>query len=417
MSMLGGMERTSLSTRTPRPTIPPGRGRTGGRHLFSPAAPAWVLWPLRVFLGLTFTDAGAGKLLAPAWFGSGPKGFAVQAQGFVHGSPIGGLLRVLVLPHPLPFAFLIAVVELAVGLLTLAGLATRPAAATGAALSLLFFLTASWRVRPFFYGPDLPFLVAWMPLLLAGHAGLPSLDRLIERRSRRELGLSGDGREVAVAADRLERACQAASRDCTASCPLVAGPDLDVRGRPGLASRRAFVRSVGAAGLAVGATAVVSGAVAAVGAALRPADRSGASPARAAGATPGTGDPTGSRAGAGAGTGSFSGQPTRRRPPGTQVGSLAQLPTGQGTSFTNPYTGRPAVLIRARGRTVNAYDAVCTHAGCTVGYDPGSGTLQCPCHGATFDPASGDVTGGPAETPLPSLRVTLAPDGGIYLRR
>jgi thiosulfate dehydrogenase [quinone] large subunit len=375
-----------------------------------------VLWPLRLFLGLTFVDAGAGKLLAPAWFGAGPQGFAAQTRGFVPASPIGGFLRVLVLPHPLPFAFLVAIVELAVGLLTLAGLATRPAAATGAALSLLFFLTASWSVRPFFYGPDLPFLVAWMPLLLAGHAGLPSLDRLVERRARRELGLTGDGGDVAVGADRLERACQVAGRDCTTSCPLVSGVDLDVRGRPALASRRAFVRSAGLAGLAVGATAVVSGVLAAFGAVLRPADRRAAPPARAAGATPGTGGPTGTRAGSGAGAGRPPGQATRPRPAGTRIGSLAQLPAGQGASFTNPYTGRPAVLIRAGGRTVSAYDAVCTHAGCTVGYDPGSGVLQCPCHGATFDPASGDATGGPAGAPLPSLRIVLAADGGIYLR-
>jgi thiosulfate dehydrogenase (quinone) large subunit len=175
-----------------------------------PAVLAWTLLPLRLFLGLTFVDAGAGKLLAPAWFGAGPQGFAAQTRQFTAGSPIGGLLHGAVVAHPLPFGFALAAAELAVGLLILAGLATRVAAAAGLGLSLLFFLTASWHVRPFFYGPDLPFAVAWLPLLVAGDAGLPSLDRALRRRARREQGLAGDGGLVAVPADQLREVCRSA---------------------------------------------------------------------------------------------------------------------------------------------------------------------------------------------------------------
>src|SRR6266508_3478563 len=55
------------------------------------------------------------------------------------------MVRSVVLVHPYLFALLLAVVELTVGLLALIGLASRVAAAGGLALSLLFFLTASWR--------------------------------------------------------------------------------------------------------------------------------------------------------------------------------------------------------------------------------------------------------------------------------
>jgi hypothetical protein len=62
-------------------------------------------------------------------FGAGPEGFAAQTRQFAAGRPIGGLLHGPVAAHPLPLGFALATGELAVGLLVLAGLATRLAAA------------------------------------------------------------------------------------------------------------------------------------------------------------------------------------------------------------------------------------------------------------------------------------------------
>src|SRR6266498_3081152 len=102
------------------------------------------------------------------------------------------MVRSVVLVHPYLFALLLAVVELTVGLLALIGLASRVAAAGGLALSLLFFLTASWHVRPFFYGADLPFAVCWLALLLANPSDLPGLDRRLLQRARAEAEAKSD---------------------------------------------------------------------------------------------------------------------------------------------------------------------------------------------------------------------------------
>src|SRR6266511_629140 len=73
---------------------------------------------------------------------------------------------------------------------------------------------------------------------------------------------------------------------------------------------------------------------------------------------------------------------------GTRIGSLGDIAVGHAAAFTTP-SGRPAVAVRLGERQVVAFSAVCTHAGCTVGYDSGSRLLACPCHGAEFDPARG----------------------------
>ena len=62
------------------------------------------------------------------------------------------------------------------------------------------------------------------------------------------------------------------------------------------------------------------------------------------------------------------------------------------------------IVIRTGTSVFDALSATCTHAGCTVGYS--SGTIVCPCHGGTYNPATGAVTGGPPPSALAKYNVT-----------
>jgi hypothetical protein len=62
----------------------------------------------------------------------------------------------------------VALLEIAVGLLVLLGLKLRgAAAASGLALNLILFLTASWKTYPYFLGSDIVFVFGWLALGLA----------------------------------------------------------------------------------------------------------------------------------------------------------------------------------------------------------------------------------------------------------
>jgi thiosulfate dehydrogenase [quinone] large subunit len=102
-------------------------------------------------------------------------------------------------------------------------------------------------------------------------------------------------------------------------------------------------------------------------------------------------------------------------PTGTKIGTLADLQSQGSLTFSDPGSGDPSVAVSLPGGSVVAFDAVCTHAGCQVNYDSGQRLLVCPCHGAQFDPAHGAaVVAGPAPTPLPSIKVQVGSDGGVY---
>jgi Rieske Fe-S protein len=85
----------------------------------------------------------------------------------------------------------------------------------------------------------------------------------------------------------------------------------------------------------------------------------------------------------------------------------AEFAIGANQTFTSK-AGTPAVLFRTKSG-VFAYSAVCTHQGCTVQFNSASKNLQCPCHGAVFDPfADAKAIAGPVDIPLPKIKVAIS---------
>ncbi|MHB9859647.1 DoxX family protein [Streptomyces sp. YIM S03343] len=144
-------------------------------------ASRYALLPLRVFLGVTFIYAGLDKLTNSAFMkSSGPESLGDTLRSVHDSSAIPAMID-LALKSPVGFGYAIALGELAVGIGILVGLLGRIAALGGALISLSLWLTISWASTPYYYGNDLPYLMAWLPLLLAGTPYL-SLDAVWRAR-------------------------------------------------------------------------------------------------------------------------------------------------------------------------------------------------------------------------------------------
>ena len=66
------------------------------------------------------------------------------------------------------------------------------------------------------------------------------------------------------------------------------------------------------------------------------------------------------------------------------------------------------------GEKFTAFSGVCTHLGCSIGYDADKTRYHCPCHHGLFDPKTGAVIGGPPPRPLDSLPVRIV-DGEVQV--
>ncbi|WP_405676055.1 DoxX family membrane protein [Streptomyces sp. NBC_01511] len=156
----------------------------GERQGWKDTATKYALLPLRIFLGVTFVYAGLDKLTDSAFMSANGPGSVGELMRSVRDSSAVPALVDLSLKSPEGFGYAIALGELAVGLGTLAGLLARLAALSGALISLSLWLTVSWQSEPYYYGNDLAYLMAWLPLVLAG-ASVFSLDAVLADRRRR----------------------------------------------------------------------------------------------------------------------------------------------------------------------------------------------------------------------------------------
>lgn len=374
----------------------------------------WALLPLRLFLGVTFIFAGLQKLANPAFFSSkSPTSIQAQMAGAARLSPIHSFLHAM-LPHAVLIGWVIAYGELAIGLGTLLGLKTRIAAVGGAFLSLNLFLAVSFHSSPYFTGADIVFFFAWLPLIVAGGGSRMSADAIIERRAAQQAGFTL-APLVAVPFTTVQRICghyheglcsARAGQPCAAAaCPVLSSrppqvTPVDVKNF----DRRTVVIGASTVAIAAGAAAVTGILTTAAG----HLEASAVTGAKAS--TPST-LPTTTTAGAGATSGVSGGGAS-----GTELGPATSVPIGSAATFTIPTSGDPGIVVQLTKGSFVGYDAVCPHAGCTVGYAPSQKLFVCPCHGSEFQIATGEVISGPAPRGLTPLNIVEASNGNLYLQ-
>ena len=400
-----------------------GRSRRQRRTRFDGPPPrpfalsGWALLPVRAFLGFTFCFAGLQKLANPNFFNANsPSSIQAQLIASVRISPLHLLLGHL-LRFAVPIGILIALAELAVGMGALLGLWTRVAAAGGMALSLTLFLTVSFHSSPYYTGADIVFFFAWIPLLLAGSGGVLSLDAIIAARVASERRV-GPPTMVPVRFELVQAVCGNYDDDtCTAQagrrCHVVGCPFLTDQGRISAARGLDAVdrRAVVLGATAVAASAVIGGVAAATAAGLGRAVGGAKNPGAAGSAALSTKAPAGSAATTTTTAGE--GTTTSTAPAGRLIGLASQVPVGGAATFTDPASGDPGLVLQLTKDQFVAYDAVCPHAGCTVGYASGARLIVCPCHGSEFDPSTGAVVNPPAQRGLTPIHLTVDATGQL----
>ncbi|WP_241827093.1 DoxX family protein [Streptomyces graminilatus] len=146
-----------------------------------------VLLPLRIFLGFISIYAGMGKLCDPVYFDGGKRGSMVKWLNTLHPWEVAEPLRQFALQHPVGSGLVIAFLQVIVGVLTVLGLWQRVAAVGGALLSAALLVTVSWKSVPVYDAPDIIYLAAWSPLIIAG-APVYSIDGRLAGSAWRRLG-------------------------------------------------------------------------------------------------------------------------------------------------------------------------------------------------------------------------------------
>lgn len=100
-------------------------------------------------------------------------------------------------------------------------------------------------------------------------------------------------------------------------------------------------------------------------------------------------------------------------PPRKIDGAELLLP-GSSLYFNYPTRNDPAVLLRFSESEYRAYSRRCSHAGCSVDFDPRSRHLMCPCHRGTFEARMGRVMFGPPRQPLDEIVLEMRAGGYLW---
>jgi thiosulfate dehydrogenase [quinone] large subunit len=97
------------------------------------------------------------------------------------------------------------------------------------------------------------------------------------------------------------------------------------------------------------------------------------------------------------------------------VAAASAVPVGGSTTFQDPRSGDPGIVVQPHAGTFAAFDAVCPHEGCIVAFSSPEKKFICPCHGSEYDGATGALLRGPSPHGLGRIPVKEGPDGGLYV--
>ena len=109
-----------------------------------------------------------------------------------------------------------------------------------------------------------------------------------------------------------------------------------------------------------------------------------------------------------------------RRAAGMAAVTQVELPGAEklekGSAMMFKFGTKPALLIHHKDDSWVALDAVCTHLGCTVQWEPEHDRVYCACHGGVYDARTGANVAGPPPKPLTKFNVEVA-NGQVVVRR
>lgn len=85
------------------------------------------------------------------------------------------------------------------------------------------------------------------------------------------------------------------------------------------------------------------------------------------------------------------------------VGKASEVPENTGKIFQ--FNKDKVIVINDNGK-LTACSAVCTHLGCSVGWNNAENLIFCPCHGAKYQ-QTGEIISGPQPKPLAPFKVRV----------
>jgi cytochrome b6-f complex iron-sulfur subunit len=96
------------------------------------------------------------------------------------------------------------------------------------------------------------------------------------------------------------------------------------------------------------------------------------------------------------------------------LGKLSDFPPGSAKNFK--FGSLPALFIHTPDGKLQAFNAKCTHLGCTVQYQADANNIYCACHGGIYDAHTGKNVSGPPPGPLATLVAQVVNDEIVIKR-